>query len=180
MFFGGGGLSFPGAGLAAPGGGPVWLQLEPTHRMLGGSVTKVTATPRGGPAGARAGAAAATHPEFPWSNAEGLKERVDAGCWLGGRGAWAVMSSVTVGGDDSISSAFPLTPFKDTAHTFSGIFRPTSLRGIFNPFTPLGAQGKFLFEYPLQPMWACAIRGTFEMLFLGSRLIGGSFQILVL
>lgn len=46
-------------------------------------MTKVTATPRGGPAGARAGAAAATHPEFPWSNAVGLKERVDAGCWLG-------------------------------------------------------------------------------------------------
>lgn len=55
-------------------------------------MTKVMATPRGGPAGARAGAAVATHPEFPWSNAVGLKERVDAGCWLGVRSAWAVMS----------------------------------------------------------------------------------------
>lgn len=71
-------------------GGKVWLQLEPTHRMSGGSVTKVTATPRGGPAGARAGAPVATHPEFPWSNAVGLTERVDAGCWLGVRSAWAV------------------------------------------------------------------------------------------
>lgn len=60
--FGSGGLSFPGAGRQH--GGKVWLQLEPTHRMSGGSVTKVTATPRGGPAGSRAGAAAATHPEF--------------------------------------------------------------------------------------------------------------------
>ena len=73
-------------------GGKVWLQLEPTHRMLGGSVTKVTATPHGGPAGARAGAAVATHPEFPQSNALGLKERVDAGCWLGVQSAWAAMS----------------------------------------------------------------------------------------
>lgn len=60
--------------------------------MSEGSVTKVmvTATPRGGPAGARAGAAVATHPEFPWSNAVGLKERVDAGCWLGILSAWDV------------------------------------------------------------------------------------------
>lgn len=46
--------------------------------MSGGSVTKVTATPRGGPAGSRAGAAVATHPEFPWSNAVGLKKK--GGC----------------------------------------------------------------------------------------------------
>lgn len=73
-------------------GGKGWLQPEPTHRMLGGSVTKVTATPRGGPAGNSAGATVATHPEFPWSNAVGLKERVDAGCWLGVQSVWAVLS----------------------------------------------------------------------------------------
>lgn len=70
--------------------GKVWLQLEPTHRMSGGSVTKVMATPRGGPAGSRAEAAVATHPEFPWSNVVSLKERVDAGCWLDLLCAWAV------------------------------------------------------------------------------------------
>lgn len=60
--------------------------------MSEGSVTKVmvTAMPRGGPAGARAGAGVATHPEFPWSNAVGLKERVGAGCWLGVLSAWDV------------------------------------------------------------------------------------------
>lgn len=87
------GLSFPGA--EQPLSGKVWLQPEPTHRMSGGSVTKVMATPRGGPAGARAGAAVATHPEFRWSNAVGLKERVDAGCWLafGVRGLYVLSDS---------------------------------------------------------------------------------------
>lgn len=58
--------------------------------MSRGSVTKVMATPHGGLAGARTGVAVATHPEFPWSNAVGSKERVDAGCWLSVRSAWAV------------------------------------------------------------------------------------------
>lgn len=53
-------------------------------------MTKVMATPHGGLAGARTGVAVATHPEFPWSNAVGSKERVDAGCWLSVRSAWAV------------------------------------------------------------------------------------------
>lgn len=53
-------------------------------------MTKVMAMPRGEPAGARAGATVATHPEFPWSNVMGLKERVDAGCWLGVWSVWAV------------------------------------------------------------------------------------------
>lgn len=46
-------------------GGKVWLQLEPTHRMLGVGVTKVSwAMPHGGPACLEQGLPA-THPEFP-------------------------------------------------------------------------------------------------------------------
>lgn len=48
---------------------------------------------------------------------------------------------MTVGGDYSISSAFPLTPFKDTTHGFRK-FMPVSARGILNPLAFLGAQGK--------------------------------------
>lgn len=37
-----------------------------------------------------------------------------------------------MGGDYSISSAFPLTPFKDATHAFQG-FMPISARGVLNP-----------------------------------------------
>lgn len=64
---------------------------------------------------------------------------------------------MTVGGGYSISSAFPLTPFKDTTHGFQG-FMPMSAGGILNPLAFLGAQGKFLFEYHLQQLWKFKIR----------------------
>lgn len=50
---------------------------------------------------------------------------------------------MTVGGDCSISSAFPFTPFKDTTHSFQE-FMPMSAKEILKPLPFLGAQGKFL------------------------------------
>lgn len=59
---------------------------------------------------------------------------------------------MTVGGDYSTSSAFPLTPFKDTTHGFQG-FMPVSAGGILNPFGSLGAQGRLSFAYHVQQTW---------------------------
>lgn len=64
---------------------------------------------------------------------------------------------MTVGGDYSISSAFPLTPFKGTTHGFQG-FTPGSSGGLLNPFRSLGAQGKISLEYHLQETWKWKIR----------------------
>lgn len=61
---GSGGLSFPGS-RAGSAVGRSGSSLSPLSQDVRGSVTKVTAMPHGGPAGARAGAAVATHPEFP-------------------------------------------------------------------------------------------------------------------
>lgn len=54
---------------------------------------------------------------------------------------------MTVGGYYSISSAFPLTPFKDTIHGFQE-FMPMFARGILNSLPFLGAQGELSTIYP--------------------------------
>lgn len=63
--------------------GMVWLQLEPTHRMSGEVCLRSWPRHVAGQLDSKQ-EPLATHPEFPWSNVEGLKE---GGCRML---AWAV------------------------------------------------------------------------------------------
>lgn len=68
---------------------------------------------------------------------------------------------MAVGGDHSISSAFPLTPFKDTTDSMQRLMPMSAYRdlaNLLNPFVFLGAQGKFLFGYHLQQVRRCKFR----------------------